>query len=439
MLSRIIRYITVDIWRIQLARFSRRKSILIRQLRVVLLALRGFDEDKCFLRASSLTFYFLFSIVPVLAMVFGIAKGFGIEKALEAQILTKFQGQQEMIAQIILFSHSLLDQTRGGVVAGLGVALLVWTVVRALSNIENAFNEIWGIQRPRSMGRKFSDYLAILFICPVLLVVAGSATVAATGSVEAILRRIPAISAVAPFVFLMLRLVPYAMIWFLFGFIYSFIPNTRVSPRSAVLGGVVAGTIYQLVQWAYVAFQIGAARYGAIYGSFAAVPLFLAWIQMSWLIVLFGAEISFAHQNVETYEFEGDCLRISHAFKRLVSLRVAHLLVKRFSRGEEALTASRVSHSLGIPTRLANEILYELAEAGVVSETRQDDTKDPAYQPARDPEALTVKSVIDSLEERGSHDIPIEKSAELERIAASLGAFSHAMEKSSGNVLLKSI
>ncbi len=439
MLDKIIRFITVDIWRLQIAGFSRKKSILIRQLRIIILALRGFDEDRCFLRASSLTFYFLFSIVPLLAMVFGIAKGFGIEKVLEEQIMQKFQGQEEIIAQLIQFSHTFLQQTKGGIIAGFGIVILIWTVIRVLSNIENSFNEIWGIKKGRSLGKKFSDYLAIIFICPILLVIPGSITVLIAGYLKTIMEKFPVLSTLGPLVMLSFKLAPYIIIWLVFSFLYSFMPNTKVKLKAAILGGVVAGTIYQVVQWGYINFQVGAARYGAIYGSFAAVPLFLAWIQISWLIVLFGAEISFAYQNVETYEFERDCLQISHSFKNLISLRIAHLIIKNFSSGGESLTASQISRKLEVPIRLVNDILYELVESEILAEVKKGEKSDLFYHPARDPEILTVKYIVDALEESGSHNIPIVKSEELNRIAQSLKTFSDITEKSPANIPLKNI
>jgi len=439
MLSKIIRFLTTDIWRIKLVNFSRRKSVLIRQLRIIILTLRGFGEDKCFLRASSLTFYFLFAIVPVFAMIFGIAKGFGIEKILEAQIMEKFEGQQEIIEKVIQFSNTLLQQTKGGIITGIGLVLLVWTVIRVLSNIENSFNDIWGIKKPRSHGRKFSDYLAIIFICPILLVIPGSLTVAITGNFDVITRKMAILSTFGPLLLIFVKLLPYMVIWLLFTFIYSFMPNTRVNLKSAVVGGVVAGTIYQVIQWIYITFQIGAAKYGVIYGSFAAIPLFLMWIQISWLIVLFGTEISFAHQNVETYEFEHDCLQASYSLKKIIALRIVHMLVKNFSTGKEALTASGISQKLEIPIRLVNAILYELVESGILSEIKQEDEKNVFYQPARDPEMLTIKYVIDALEQRGSHNIPVVESVELDKIRECLKTFSDITEKSQANVPLKNI
>jgi membrane protein len=216
-------------------------------------------------------------------------------------------------------------------------------------------------------------------------------------------------------------------------------PNTKVRFRSGLLAGIVAGTIFQIVQWAYINFQIGVAKYGAIYGSFAALPLFLLWLQISWLVVLFGAELSFAHQNVETYEFEQDCRSVSHSYKRLLSLLVAHHLVQNFCNGAKPSGASQISQKLEIPIRLVREILYELAESGVVSEVKTESDKEAAYQPGRDVEALTVKYVIDALEKRGYSAIPVIKSAEVDKLSDCLDKFGKAVEESPANIALKNI
>jgi len=438
-INRFVNFIRSDIWRIRLSDLPRTKSLLIKQLRIILLSLRGFNEDRCQLRASALTFYSLFSIVPVAAMAFGIAKGFGFERALENQLLEKLQGQEEIVTRIINFAHSFLETTKGGVIAGAGVCVLFWTVIKVLGNVESSFNYIWGIKKLRSLGRKFSDYLSIMLICPILLIMSSSITVVITSQVKLITQKIALLGAISPVIFLILKLLPFCVIWILFTFVYIFMPNTKVNFKSGVLAGIVAGTIYQIVQWAYISLQIGVARYGAIYGSFAALPLFLIWLQVSWLIVLFGAEISFAHQNVETYEFEPDCLRASHSFKRLLALRIVQLCVRNFSKGERPWTATQISHALEIPIRLVNEILYALVNSGIISETKEDENKDVAYQPARDIEAFTVKNVIDMLEQRGSDDIPVAQSKELDKLSDCLKTFSDAIEKLPANMALKDI
>ncbi|HQP12356.1 MAG TPA: YihY/virulence factor BrkB family protein, partial [Candidatus Omnitrophota bacterium] len=326
----LIQFLKVDIWRIRMHKLSRTKSFWLKQLRIMLLAFRGFDEDKCQLRASALTYYSLLSIVPLVAMAFGIAKGFGIEKILEKQLYEKLAGQEEVVERIISFSQTLLETTKGGVIAGVGVAILFWTVIKVLGNIESSFNDIWGIRKSRTWGRKFSDYLSIMLICPLLLIMSSSITVLVTSQVKLVVEKISFLGVLSPAIFMILSLLPYCVIWVLFTYIYIFMPNTSVSFKSGLFGGMIAGTIYQIVQWIYINFQVGVAKYGAVYGSFAALPLFLVWLQMSWIIVLFGAEISFAEQNVETYELEPDCLKASHTYKRLLALRIVQLSVKRF-------------------------------------------------------------------------------------------------------------
>jgi membrane protein len=235
----------------------------------------------------------------------------------------------------------------------------------------------------------------------------------------------------------LLKLLTYLTIWVAFTFIFSFMPNTKVRFTSALIGGIVAGTIFQLVQWVYINFQIGVAKYGAIYGSFAALPLFLIWLQTSWFIVLFGAEVSFAHQNVETYEFEPDCLSVSRSFKTLLSLLIAHQLVHRFCEGEKPGDASGLSHELDIPVRLVRQILYELSESGVLSEVKKGEDKELAYQPAIDVNKITVKFVLDRLEQHGTSSIPVPRSGELDKLSDSLRQFGEIIEKSPANLLLK--
>lgn len=439
MVSRVVNFLKTDIWRLRLKNYSRRKSFCLRQLRVVVLAVRGFSEDKCKFRASALTFYSLLSVVPVIAMMFGIAKGFGLEKRVESELLQKMQGQEKIAEKILEFSNSLLENTSGGFIAGVGVAFLFWTIIKVLSNIENSFNDIWGVKTPRTLGRKFSDYLSMMLVCPFLLIMASSATVAISSQIRVLIEHFSVFDAVGPLILFLLKLLPYCTLWIVFTFVFIFMPNTKVRLRSGILGGVVAGTIFQLVQWVYINFQIGTAKYSAIYGGFAALPLFLLWLQISWLVVLFGAELSFAHQNVETYEFEQDCLSASYSFKKLISLLISHLLVRNFCKAMPPWNAEKISHTLEIPIRLVRQILFELVGSGILSEVRKGDDKDISYQPAVDVGKITVKYVVDSLEQRGNSAIPIEKTSELEKLSGCLSTFSTDIDKSSANVLLRDI
>jgi membrane protein len=244
---------------------------------------------------------------------------------------------------------------------------------------------------------------------------------------------------VAPAVLFFLKLLPFAAMWIMFSFVYVFMPNTKVDPRAGLLGGVAAGTAYQLTQWVYLKFQIGVSGYGAVYGSFAALPLFLAWLNLSWTIVLWGAEISFAAQNLATYEFEPDCLEVSPAFKRLLTLRVTAYAVQRFSEGSQAPTEADFTRELDIPIRLVRLILDDLVNAEVLVEVFLEGDRDKAYQPSRSEESLTIKGVLDLLDHKGSTAIPVIESDELKTLRASLDAFSRALRDSPANLLLKDL
>ena len=439
LIAKFFAFLQIDIWRIRLDDLPFGKSFLIRQIRMIILAFRGYNEDRCLLRASSLTFYTLLSIVPVAAMFFGVAKGFGFEKRLESQLFERFPGQEEVLSQVIRFSNSLLEQTRGGVIAGIGLLVLFWSVLKVLGHIEMALNDIWEIKTQRSWGRKFSDYLSIMLISPILVLMSGSATVFITTQVTQITQQVDLLGIVSPLISFLLKFLPYVLIWALFTILYIIMPNTKVQFKAGLLGGIVAGTLYQIAQGAYISFQIGAAKYNAIYGSFAALPLFLMWVQISWWIVLFGAELSFANQNVNTYEYEPDSLNVSPGYKKLLTLQIAHLLIKKFENGEKPLTDSQISAQLEMPIRLVHSILYDLVESGLVSETRTNQDKEIAYQPARDINTLTIQYVLAALEQSGTDTLPVAKTEDHQALSDALKDFSEAMKESPANKLLKDI
>jgi membrane protein len=440
-LNRMIDFVTVDIWRLRLEDLPFGKSFLIKQARIILLTLRGFNEDKCFFRASSLTFNTLLSIVPVVAILFGVAKGFGFEAILRREILEKFPGQaqQEVLTKVIDFAQSMLETAKGGIIAGIGVIILLWSVINVLSHIEASLNDIWEIKQSRSWGRKFSDYLALMLLSPLLFIVSSSTTVFVTTQLTQLTNKIALLGIISPLIFLSIKLIPYVLIWILFTIIYILMPNTKVNLKAGLIGGIIAGTIFQLVQWGYISFQIGAAKYNAIYGSFAALPLFLMWVQISWWVVLFGAELSFANQNVNTYEYEPDAKNISPVFKKLLTLQIAHLLVKNFAEGNISLTDTEISSRLKMPIRLVHSILYDLVQSRVISETRTNEDQKFGYQPARDINTLTIKYVVDAVEQNGINSIPVARTEEFEALSRAIEEFRDEMEASPANRLLKDI
>lgn len=438
-ISKIIKYLKDDIWRIRLSDLPKKKSFLIKQIRIVLLAFRGFDEDRCSLRASALTFYSLLSVVPAVALAFGIAKGFGMQKLLEKELLESMKGHEEVVNYIIDFAGKMLEGARGGLIAGTGIIILVWLIIKLLGNIEKSFNDIWGVIHSRSIGRKLSDYLAILFVAPILFILASSSTVFITTQITSITEKIDLLGPVSPLIIFSLKILPYFVVWLLLTFVYIFMPNTKVRFDSGLLGGIVAGTICVIAQYMYFKFQVGASRAGAIYGTLAGLPLFMAWLQISWYIVLFGAEVSFAHQNVDTYEMEAKSLDINNSIRKILSLRIAQICVKNFIDGEPPWPGEKIARTLELPIRLTRSLLTDLVECRVLSETAGKDEKAIYYQPARDINMLSINFVLQSLENIGTDDLPCTNTKELDTIKESLKELKIAADKSNGNLLLKDI
>ena len=439
MLVKIIQFIEHDIWRIRLKNLPAIKALIIEHLRIFLAAWRGFDNHQCQLRASALTFYSLLAIVPIAAMAFGIAKGFDMQTVLQERLLEKFEGQEEVLTKVFDFANTLLANTSGGIVAGVGVAVLFWTIIKVLGNIESSLNDIWGIKKSRSLSRKATDYLSVMLISPILLVISGSATIFITSKITFVTQKIEMLGALRPIITFILGFAPYSIMWLLFSFLYIFMPNTKVNFKAGLFAGIIAGTIYQMVQWLYITFQVGVAHYNAIYGSFAALPLFLVWVQLSWLIVLAGAEISYAHQHSDMLEYEPDIERVSASFKKLLTLRVVSVLAKNFSHGLKPLSMSELSHVTDIPKKLIKQILNDLTECGIIIETSNKQKNETVYQPALDTDYLTINYVLEAMERCGISDIPVEPTAELKTLEESLKTFRDELGKSPANRILRDI
>jgi len=437
--NKAARFLTEDVWRISLSQCSAGKALMIRHLRVFILAFHKFGKDKCQLRASALTYYSLLAIVPVVAMAFGVAKGFGFEKLLEEQLLERIPGQEEVLIRIITFAQQLLDTTQGGMIAGIGVVILFWSSIKVLNHIESAFNDIWEIKKSRPVGRKLSNYFAILFICPMLIILSSSVTVFINTQITLVMERVALLGFFSPLIFLLLRLLPYCLIWILFTFIYILIPSTKVNVSSGIMAGIIAGTIYQVAYWAYIVFQVGVSRFNAIYGSFAAFPLFLIWLQLSWVILLMGAEFSFARQNSEKSQLGPNALDVSLHFRKVLSLQMSYLIVRQFQKGEKPLNIEKITRLMQIPFHLASQTIHELVESEIISETIDQSSHAIAFQPAVDINRLTVKHILDALERRGVRDLPLTETTELKTISETLQTFGDIIENSSENKLLKDI
>ncbi|MBN1159411.1 MAG: YihY/virulence factor BrkB family protein, partial [Bacteroidales bacterium] len=383
-----------------------------------------------------LSFYTMLSIVPVLAMVFGISQGFGFKEFLVNSIHEHFQEQQELVTLLLGFVENYLDRFSGGFITAIGLIILFWSVMKVLGNIESSFNNIWQIKKSRMFTRKFTDYISLLVIAPVLLLVTLSFNVS---QIPGVSEDIAFLHYLDSFLKLMVRFFSYTLIWFVFTLLYILIPNTKVKFLPAMIAGIIAGTMFQLLQWGYVNFQSLLTGYSAIYGTFAAIPLFMMWLELSWLIVLLGAEISFAYQNVEHYEQEAEGVDISQKQRKILTLLVTKTIVKNFTAGKPPMKAAEIAGQHGIPVRLVREIIYDLINCGIINETLTGNVREIAYQPAVDPSGISVSFVIDSLDKQGHQTIFSKDIKELGDLSAIVENFYQDLQKSPGNVLLRNL
>ncbi|WP_372681179.1 YihY/virulence factor BrkB family protein [Desulfosarcina sp.] len=438
LLTRIVGFFTTTLWQARRSEQPAIQWLMIRLMRTVILSFQGFTRNHGPLRASALTFFTLLSLVPVAAMAFGIAKGFGFERRLQQELLDKFSAQQEVVVQVIEFAQNMLNNTKGGMIAGIGVVVLFWAVIKVLGNIESSFNHIWGV-RSRTFVRKLSDYLTIMLVCPVLVIMSGSVTVFITSQVSAISGRFEVLQMAGPAIYVGLKILPYTLIWILFTLTYMIMPNTRVRFDGALLAGVIAGSAYQVLQAAYIHFQIMVAKYNAIYGSFAALPLFLLWLQISWLIVLIGAEISHAYQHSEhVNETPGD-LEMSISRTRLLALTICRQVVKVFHQGRPAQTPAQIADHLALPPALVDNLSDLLVKGNVLVRIDSDSDDGHALQPARDIGSLSINSVMAALEDVGNKDGPLPHLPEAETISETLTTLRSELDRSASNRLLKDI
>jgi membrane protein len=354
---------------------------------------------------------------------------------LQQELLDNFSAQQEVVQQIITFAQNLLDNTKGGMIAGIGVIVLFWAVIKVLSHIENSFNHIWDV-RSRRLVRKLSDYLTIMLICPVLVIMSGSVTVFITSRLSAMSGQYELLQMVGPAIYVGLKLAPYALIWVLFTLIYIIMPNTRVRFDAALLAGLIAGSTYQIVQALYIHFQIIVAKYNAIYGSFAALPLFLLWLQISWTIVLIGAEISHAYQHSQEADGlpGGNALSVSRS--RFLALLICRHVVRRFHRNEPPQTARQVAEALSLAPVLVDKLTDLLVQGKILARTVGDIGDVQSLQPARDVGGLTVQSVITALENVGDNGRTPPSPPEAESLTATLAALQAAVARSPDNRLM---
>ena len=406
LLALIIRFITYDIWRITDKEVTGIKRLYIYLAKTVILALRSFQRDEVQTKASALTFNTLLAIVPLLAVIVGIAGGFGLSETVRQSVYSYFPGQTDLLKQAFDFADNYLRMAQGGIFIGIGLMLLLYTVINLISAIESAFNDIWQVKSSRSWRRKITDYLALFIILPAMMTLSGGlslflSTIRKTYLIEYVF--------LTPVSDTLLSIAPYVITVLIFTALYILIPNTKVRFLNALAAGFITGIAFQLFQYIYISGQIWVSKYNAIYGSFAALPLLLLWLQLSWLLCLFGAEITYASQNVKTFSFDRDSRNISRRYKDFLIFLITSLIVKRFEKGEKPYSANELSEENSIPIRLTKEILYLLTELGVILEVHVDkDERIVQFQPALDIHQISVGFLGRKIDEYGSENFKID-------------------------------
>ena len=379
-------------------------------------------------RSAALTFYTLMSLVPIAAVVFAVVKGFGLADGLVENLYALFPQNPEIVRYIVDFAENALGRTQGGVVAAVALVMLFWAVIRVFGSIESAFNNIWEVKVARSIARQWTDYIAVVMIVPVLWIVAN----AMTNYAERLLGFDD-----SWYFGLLSHLASMVVIWGMFTLLYLVIPNAKVRVGSALMAGIVAGTIFLLFQWGYVYLQRWMTSYNAIYGSFAALPLFLIWLQTSWEILLFGGELSFAYQNVERFDEERESLLVSYDQRRKILLAAMLIVVRHFRDHGGAMPAERIRRRLNLPTRIVNDVLFQLVQAGQLIAVRSGDgEREVGYTPAYDIASMTIYSILEAVERSGQTSFDLAATPELAHIDRELNGLKEAARNAEDNVTL---
>ncbi len=400
----VIRFFQVDIWRIDPDHLSPVKRLFYEIVKIVYLAIRFFTTKRVTTQASALTYSTLLAIVPIMAVVFAIARGFGYNIYIEVWFRKALSSQPQVADVIIGFVNSYLVHTKSGIFLGVGLLFMLYTVLMLVSNIEMTFNEIWQVKKQRSIFRTFTDYLAMFFMFPILIVLSSGLSIFMVNLTTAL----PNYLLLGPAVQFLIRLAPYMLMSGLFMALYLFMPNTHVKLKNVIIPGFLAGIAMQWLQFFYINSQIWMTSYNAIYGSFAALPLFMLWVQLSWTICLFGAELTYITQNLDYYDYDAHTSDISHRYRIMLSAILMSRICKRFAEGKRAYTIEELQRDTNIPVRIVNDLIFNLIEADLLIEISSDEKGESSqFVPSESLSNLNVGVMIDRLEAEGKWKLDI--------------------------------
>ena len=387
------RYVSDDVWN------DTRQSFMVNLVKTLNLSVRSFLNSELQTRAAALTYQTILAIVPALALLFAVGRGFGFQNIIQSQLFHSFPAQQEALSKAFEFVDSYLAQSSEGVFVGIGILFLLWTLVSLITSVEDSFNTVWGIKQGRSIWRKLTDYTAIVLILPILIICSSGIMVFMSTALQTL---IP-FGFLSPVIKWLLDLTSIALVWLFFAGSYMLIPNTRVKFKNAMIAGVIAGTGYTVLQWLFLSGQLYVTRYNAIYGSFAFLPLLLLWLQLVWVITLAGAVICFSSQNIFEYNFTSEISKISNNYKWRLTLAVMTVAVQRFLSGKSALTPHQIAVKYDLPISLVSGSVQKLVECGLLLRVVVKDIEDePGVVPALPAGEITIGTVLERVGACGS-------------------------------------
>ncbi len=432
-----IQFLSYDIWRLNPDNFSNKKNVFHNVLKTVVLTVRNIQEQDLAASARSLTYRTILSLVPILAVLFAIARGFGFEKIIESQLFEYMGGHTETATMVIDFINNSLQHAQGGVFAGIGIIVLLYTIILLFTDIENNFNRIWQVSSGRTIYRRITDYFALVLFIPVFMLLQSSLNIMISSSTLYFDKYSYILN---PIVTQVLNILPYFIMIVILTLLYKFMPNTKVKFANALIGGIVAGTALQIFQMIYLSGQLWITKYNAIYGTFAAIPLLLLWLQLSWFIVLIGAELTYSAQNVNKFLFEKETKNISRRYRDFFTIMIMSTIVKRFAEGAAPFTSDQISEKCKIPLKLTNDIINELQNIQFVLPTpAQNDLRVMAYQPALDINLITINSLMSRVDQKGSEDFLIDTNGEFAAHWDALVNTRMCMYEADSDVLLKDL
>ena len=437
-ISWLIHFLLHDIFRVTEDELSKTMRFFVRLLKKLIISIRGFIEDDLMIKASALTYYTVLAIVPIFALFLAVGKGFGFAETIEGFVI-KLIGDNPEITNIVMgFVNNYLEQTQGGVFVGIGIALLLWAVLSMFRQIEANFNDIWNVKKNRSIVRQFTTYITMLIVVPILIVISSGLNAKVDAYVE-IIAQSSVGSFLIPIYQFLVKLAPFVIYWILFTLIFLIIPNTKVKISDAMLSGVVTGTAFLAIQFLYVNGQISLAKYNAVYGSFAAIPLLLFWLNLSWLIVLYGAELCYVSQNLINFSFESDTKNISRRYSDYTLFVVLKIIINRFCQAQQPISANQIAIDYNIPIRLVNNHLKLLVDTDIISEIYVEQNAERFYQPALDVNLITVHFVFDRVNRFGSENFKITDNGAFNDIWQKLQTLQQTINEESSKILIRDL